>query len=164
MVLVVVWLLYHLTLKSAPSVNCVWDIAFVNHFHVWVRKFKPSLMFLQLLELTSNNVVWVSFFAFLFDKTQYVVKISTTEYVPDCYEIVNLLFFFLQGLSMLFIEPQNLLLMGLTFFFICVNSRVWTRFVTSLVFIACNLSVNCSQICENIVLQQYFLKAFALGC
>ena len=44
-VLVVVWLLYHFTLKSTPLVNCVWIITFVDHLHVWVTKSKPSLMF-----------------------------------------------------------------------------------------------------------------------
>ena len=119
MVFVVVWFLDHFTLKSVPSVNGVWIIAFVSHHHVWITKFKPSLMFFKLSVLISNNVVWVPFPAILFDESQHVVKASMTGYVPLCYEVINLLFFFFQGLSMLFIEPQNLLLMGLAFFFIC---------------------------------------------
>ena len=40
-------------------------------------------------------------------------------YVPLFYEVISLLFFFFHGLSMVFIKPQNLLLMDLAFFFIC---------------------------------------------
>ena len=108
MVLVVVWLFNHFALKSAPSVNCIWIITFVGHLHVCVTKPKPSLMSFQLPVLTSNNVVWVNFSAVLFDETQHVNKTSTAGYVPVCYEIVNL-----------FIELQNFLLIGLTFFLIC---------------------------------------------
>ena len=108
MVLEVVWPLYHFMLKSTPSVNGVWIITFVYHLHMWVTKSKPSLMFFQLSILTSNIVVWENFCAVLFDETQHVAKISSTSYVPFCYEIINL-----------FIESQNFLLMGLTFFFIC---------------------------------------------
>ena len=108
MVFVVVWLLDHFTLKSRPSMNGVWIIRFVSHLHIWVTKFKPSLMFSQLPILASNNVVWVNFFAVLFDKTQHVVKTSTAGCVPVCYEIIGL-----------FIEPKDFLLMGLTFFSIC---------------------------------------------
>ena len=68
MVLVVVWLLYHLTLKSTPSVNCVWIITFVGRLHVLVTKPNPSLIFFQLPVLTSNNEVWVNFSAALFDE------------------------------------------------------------------------------------------------
>ena len=57
MVFVVVWLLDHFLLKSTPSVNGVWIITFVSHLHIWVTKFKLSLMFLKLPVLTSNNVV-----------------------------------------------------------------------------------------------------------
>ena len=64
-------------------------------------------MFFQLPVLTSNNVVWVNFFAILFNETQHVVTTSAMGCVPVCYEVVNL-----------FIEPQNFLLMGLVFFFI----------------------------------------------
>ena len=85
MVLVVVWLLDHFTLKSTPSVNGVWIITFVSHLHIWVTKPKPSLMFFQLPILTSNNVVWVNFSAVLFDETQHVVKTSMAGYVPICY-------------------------------------------------------------------------------
>ena len=107
-VFVVVWLLNHFSFISTPFVNDVWIITFANHPHVWLTKFKPSLMFLQLPVLTSNNAVWVSLSAVLFDKTQHIVKTSTAGYVTVCYEVINL-----------FIKPQNLLLMGLVFFFIC---------------------------------------------
>ena len=95
---------WSLTLKPVPSVNVVWIIKFVNHLHVWITKFKPSLMFFKLSLLTSNNVIWVNFSAILFDETQHVVKISMAGYLPVCYEIINLS-----------IEPQNFLLM----LFIC---------------------------------------------
>ena len=107
-VFVVVWLLNHFSFISTPFVNDVWIITFANHPHVWLTKFKPSLMFFQLPVLTSNNAVWVSLSAVLFDKTQHIVKTSTAGYVTVCYEVINL-----------FIKPQNLLLMGLVFFFIC---------------------------------------------
>ena len=61
-------------------------------------------MFFKLLVLALNNIVWVNFFAVLFDETQHIVKTFTKGYVPVCYEIVNR-----------FIKPQNFLLMG----FIC---------------------------------------------
>ena len=102
MVFVIVWFLDHFTLKSTTLMNGVWVITFVSKLHVWVTKFKPSLMFFQLPILTSNNVVWVNFFAVRFDKTQHFVKTSTAGYEPVCYKIVNL-----------FIEPQNFLLMFL---------------------------------------------------
>ena len=107
-VFVVVWLLNHFSFISTPFVNDVWIITFANHPHVSLTKFKPSLMFFQLPVLTSNNAVWVSLSAVLFDKTQHIVKTSTAGYVTVCYEVINL-----------FIKPQNLLLMGLVFFFIC---------------------------------------------
>ena len=87
-------------LELVPSVNDVWIIAFISHLHVWVTKFKPSLMFFQLPVLTLNNLVWVPFFTVLFDEAQYVVKTSTTGYLLVSYEVINL-----------FIEPQNFLLM-----------------------------------------------------
>ena len=102
MVFVVVWFLDHFTLKSAPLMNSIWIITFVSHLHVWVTKFKPSLMFFQLPVLTSNNVVWVNFSAVLFGETQHVVKTSTSGFVPVCYEVIHL-----------FIEPQNFLSVGL---------------------------------------------------
>ena len=95
-------------LKPTPSVNGVWIITFVGHFHVWVAKPKSSLMFFQLSLLTSNNVIRVKLSVALFDETQHVVKTSTARYVPVCHEIVNF-----------FIKPQNFLLMELAFFFIC---------------------------------------------
>ena len=102
MVFVIVWFLDHFTLKSTTSMNGVWVITFVSKLHVWVTKFKQSLMFFQLPILISNNVVWVNFFAVRFYKTQHVVKTSTAGYEPVCYKIVNL-----------FIEPQNFLLIFL---------------------------------------------------
>ena len=102
--LLVVWFFDHFSLKPVPSMNSTWIIAFVSHFHVWVTKFKPSLMFFKLVVLTLNNVIGMGLFAILFDKTQHVVKTSLTGYVPVFYEVI-----------VLFIKPQNLLLM----FFIC---------------------------------------------
>ena len=119
MVSVIVWFLDHFTLEYVPSVNGVWIIAFVSHLHVCVTRFEPSLMFFKMSILTSNNVVWMPFSDIFFDETQHVVKPSTTSYVPVFYEIINLLFFFINRLSMVFIESQNLLLMGLAFSFIC---------------------------------------------
>ena len=81
-------------LKSTPSVNGVLIITFVSHLHVWVTKFKPSLMFFKVPILTSNNVVWINLFAVLFccfDEAQHVVKTSTAGYVPICYKVINLL-------------------------------------------------------------------------
>ena len=100
MVFVIVWFLDHFTLKPVLSVNGVWIITFVSHLHVWITKFKPSLMFFKLSIFTSNNVIWVNFPAVLFDETQHVVKTSTAGYVRVCYEVINL-----------FIKPQNFLLM-----------------------------------------------------
>ena len=104
LIFVITSLFHHFTLKPVPSVNGVLIITFVNHLHVWITKFKPSPMFLKLLVLTSNNVVWVNFSAILFDEIQHVAETSTASYVSVCYEIINL-----------FIEPQNSLLI----FFIC---------------------------------------------
>ena len=104
MVFVIAWLFDHFTLKPVPSVNGVWIITFVNQLHVWVTKFKPSFMFFQLLVLTLNNVIWMNFFAALFDETQHVVKTSAAGCVPVFSEVINL-----------FIERQNFSLM----FFIC---------------------------------------------
>ena len=69
MVFVIVWFLYHFTLKPVLLMNGVTIITFVNHLHVWVTKFKPSLMFFKLPVLASNNVVWMTFSAVLFDET-----------------------------------------------------------------------------------------------
>ena len=107
MIFIVVWLLYHFKLKSTPSVNCVWIMTFFDHIHVWVKKFKPLLVFFQLPVLTLNKVIWVKFPTVLFDKTQHVVNTSTAGYVPVCYEMLNL-----------FVEPQNFLFMSLLLFFI----------------------------------------------
>ena len=90
MIFVVIWLLDHFTLKSTPTVNGVWIISFVSHLHVWVTKFKPSIMFSQLPILTSNNVVWMNFFAVAFDEAQQVVKTSTVGYVHICFKVIHL--------------------------------------------------------------------------
>ena len=102
MVSVIIWFLDQFTFEYVPSVNRVWIIAFVSHLHVWVMKFKPSLIFFKMPILASNNVVWMPFSAILFDETQHIVKISTTCYVPVFYKFINL-----------FIKPQNFMLMGL---------------------------------------------------
>ena len=70
--------------------NGIWIIEFVSHFHAWVTKLDPSLMFFKLPVLTSNNLTWVNLFSILFDEVQHVVKISTTGYVPVSYEVINL--------------------------------------------------------------------------
>ena len=101
MVFVIVWFLDHFTL-NVPSVNSIWIIAFVNHLHAWVTKFKSSLMFFQPSILTSNNIIWANFSAILFDETQHVVKASTAGHIPVFNEVINL-----------FIEPENFLLMFL---------------------------------------------------
>ena len=100
MVSAIVWFLIHFTLEYVPSVNGVWIIAFVSYLHVWVTKPESSLMFFKLAILTSNNVVWMTFSAILFNETQHVVKTSTMGYIPVFYEVINL-----------FIKPQNFLLM-----------------------------------------------------
>ena len=107
MIFIVVWLHYHFTLKSTLTVNCVSIITFIGYLHVWVTNSKPSLTFFQLHLLTLKNIIWENFAAVLFDKTQHVIKTSTTDYVPVSNEIINL-----------FIKPQNFVLKGLAFFFI----------------------------------------------
>ena len=82
--------------------------------HVWATKFKPLLMLFKLLVLASNNIVWVSLFAVLFDEAQRVLKTAVAGYVPVFYEIINL-----------FIKPQNFLLM----FFICKLKGFFCQFV-----------------------------------
>ena len=141
-VFVIVWFLDHFTLEYVPSMNRIWIITFVSHLHAWVTKFETSLLFFKLSILTSNNVIWVDLLVILFDEAQYVVKISTTDYVPVFYEVINLLFFFFNRLSMVFIEPQNLLLMGLAFFFISKLKGLNT-IVRSSISITCNLSLSC---------------------
>ena len=101
---VVTWFFDHFSLEPVPPMNSIWIIAFVSHLHVWVTKFKPSLMFLQAPVLTSKDVIWVNFSAIFFDEAQHVIKTVAAGYVPFCYEIINA-----------FIKPQNFLLMG----FIC---------------------------------------------
>ena len=73
-IFVVIWFLDHFTRKPVPPVNSVWIITFVRHLHVWVTKFKPTLVFFKLPILTSNSVIWVDFSAILFDKAQHIVK------------------------------------------------------------------------------------------
>ena len=68
MVLVIAWLLDHFMLKSTPLVNGVWIITYISHLHIWVTKFKSTLMFFQLPVLTSNNIVWVNFSTVLLDE------------------------------------------------------------------------------------------------
>ena len=102
MVFVIVWFLDHFTLESVPSMNSIWIITFFSNLHVWVTKFKPSLIFFKLSILTSNNIIWMGLFAILFDEAQRVVKTSRTRHLPVCYKVINLL-----------IEPQNFLFMGL---------------------------------------------------
>ena len=94
-IFVEVWFFYHFLIEPAPPINSIWIITFVSHLYVWVTEFKPSLIFIQLPVLTSNNVIRVNFSAILFDDTQHSVKTYTTCYVPVCHETVNLLFFFL---------------------------------------------------------------------
>ena len=68
MIFVIVWPLDHFTFKRVPTMNSNWIMTFVSHLHAWITKFKPSLMFFQLSVLTSNNIVWVNFFAILFNE------------------------------------------------------------------------------------------------
>ena len=131
--------------------NTIWIITFGSHLHAWVRKFKPSLIFFQLPILTSNNVIWVRLFTVLFDKTQHIVKTSTTGYVPVCYEVMNL-----------FIKPQNFLLMC----FICKCKGLYLIVMACVVCwcSSCILFVSCCRTWGNNTLQQYLLKSFAFGC
>ena len=101
---VIVLFFDNFTPEPVPSMNGIWIITFVSHLHVWVTKFKPSLMFFQAPVLTSKDVIWVNFSAIFFDEAQHVIKTVAAGYVPFCYEVINA-----------FIKPQNFLLMG----FIC---------------------------------------------
>ena len=82
--------------------NSIWIITTAGLLHVWVTKFKTSLILFKQPILGLNNVIWVDSFAILFDEAQHVVKIYTTGYVPIFYKVINL-----------FIKPQNFMLMGL---------------------------------------------------
>ena len=104
MVFGIVWFLDHFTLESVSSMNSIWIITHADLLYVWITKFKTLLIFFKLSISASNNVIRVNFFIVLFDKAQHVVKISTTGYVPDFYEVINL-----------FIKLQNFMLI----FFIC---------------------------------------------
>ena len=66
MVSVVIRLFDHFTLESIPLINSIGIVVFVNHLHICVTNFKPSLMFSKLSILTSNNVIWVNFSALFF--------------------------------------------------------------------------------------------------
>ena len=104
MIFVIVWFLDHFTFAYVPLMNSIWIITPAGLLHVWLMKLKISLTFFKQSILASNNVIWVGFFAILFDEAQRIVKISTTSYVPVFYEVINL-----------FIKLQNFLLI----FFIC---------------------------------------------
>ena len=101
--------------------NSIWIITPASLLHVWVTKFKTSLIFFKLSILTSNNVIRVNLFAILFDKAQHVVKISTTGYVPVFYEVINL-----------FIKLQNFLLMGLYLIIYFFDGLLMHHFVCDL--------------------------------
>ena len=100
MVFVIVWFLYHFTLKPCSIDEWRLDHHICQPPPCLEPKFKPLLMFFKLPVLTSNNVVWVPFSAILFDEAQHVIKTSTAGHVPVCHEVINL-----------FIKPQNFLLM-----------------------------------------------------
>ena len=90
MVFVIIWFLNHFTLEYVPSMISIWITTPASLLHVWVIKFKTSLIFFKLSMLASNNVIWVGLFAILFNEAQHIVKISTTGYVPVFYEAINL--------------------------------------------------------------------------
>ena len=102
MIFVIVWFLNHFILEYVLSMNSIWIITPASLLHVWVTKFKTSLIFFKLYILTSSNVILVGLLVIIFDEAQHVVKISTTGYVSLFYEVINL-----------FIKPQNFLLMSL---------------------------------------------------
>ena len=130
--------------------NGVWIITFVNHFHAWVTKFKPSFMFFKLLVLTSNNVIWVDILAIIFNEAQHLVKISTTWYVPVFYEVITLS-----------IEPQNVLLM----LFICKLKGLYLIifFFNGLLMLSLDLFNSCIKPAWYNVLQMCFLSALPLS-
>ena len=104
MIFVITWFLDHFTLEYVPSMNSIWIITPADLLHAWVTKFKAFFIFSKLSISTSNNIIWGSLFAILFNEAQHVVKISTTGYVLVFYEVINL-----------FVKLQHFLLM----FFIC---------------------------------------------
>ena len=142
MFFVIIWLFDHLMLEPVPSVNGVWIITFV-------KKFKPSFMFFQLLVLISNNVVWVNFFAVLFDEARHVVKTSAVEYVPVCYEIINL-----------FIKPQNFILM----LFVCKLKGFYLIVLVSdgVLILSLDLFNSCIKPRWYDIFQDMLLKCFTL--
>ena len=113
-IFVIVCFFDHFMLKTISSVNGICMVAFVNHLHVWLTKFKPSFIIFKLSVLKSNNVIWMNFSAILFDETQHVVKTSTTSCAPVYYETINL-----------FIESQNFLLMAS---FVSSRTCIWLSF------------------------------------
>ena len=101
MIFVIIWFFDHYLLKLVSSMNGICIVTFVNHLHASVTKSQSSFMFFNLSVLTSNKVIWVNFSAILFDETQHILKTCTTDYMPVCYEVINL-----------FIKSQNFLLMS----------------------------------------------------
>ena len=89
MVFVIVWFLDHFTLKPGPSVNGVWIIASVSHYHASIMKSKPLLMFFQLPVLILNNVVWMPFLIFLFDEPQHLNILKAKPIGPTTGIIIN---------------------------------------------------------------------------
>ena len=106
-----------------------------------------------LKPVPSNNVIFVNFLATLFNETQHVVKTSTTGYVPICYKIRD------YRCSSLSLKICCWWAWRSSSF---VNSRAWTRFVRSSIFMACNLSLSCCQTWGNNTLQQCLLKSLSL--
>ena len=129
--------------------NGVLIITFVNHLHVWVTNFKPSLMLFKLLVLTSNNVVLVNFSAILFDEIRHVAETSTVRYVSVCCELINL-----------FIEPQNFLLI----FFICKLKGLYliVMICDSLLMFSLDLFNSCIKPTMYKIFQDVLLKCFSL--
>ena len=160
MVFVIVWFLDHFTLEYVPSMNGIWITTPASLLHVWVTKFKTSLILFKLSKLASNNVMWVGLFAILFDEAQHVVKYPRRG---------TCLFFMRSSMSCSF-SSMDCRCSSLSRKICCwwawhyssfVNSRAWIWFVRSSISIACNLSLSC---CQNNTLKQCLLKSFAFGC
>ena len=149
MIFIIVWFLDHFTPKYTPSMNSIWIITPTSLFHARETKFKASIIFFNQPILTSNNVVWVSFFAVLFAEAQHVVKISTTEYVPDFYEVINL-----------FIKFHNFLLM----FFICKLKGLYLIIFlfNGLLMVSLDLFNPCIKPAWHNVFQDMLFKCFTL--
>ena len=116
MVFGIVWFLNHFTLEYVPEMNSIWIITPTSLLHAWVTKFKTFFIFFKLSKLTSNNVIWVKLFAFLFDKAQHVDKISTKGYLPAFSEVINL-FINLQNFMLMFLICMLKVLYLIVFFF-----------------------------------------------